>query len=232
MKRRLHRPLLWLAFAAGVLLVQLAPVPVITFVLAVLLGMVGVAVLAPRRPSTRPVIIHLGGNWHRAWTTRRVAARFPDATVLLSAEAFPRLVIDVLGTPTAANPVPRIAQDLGLEFDYRPWDTLTHFTAIALELAAAGIDVLHVVTDRFHLRRAVWLARIVLAGLGIRVVGHAHHDPAQAARRDPWLRLVKDLVAAVWWRATGLLVRDRRIRTERQPAFDRAQAELHAMGLL
>lgn len=169
------------------------------------------------------VVMHVGGNPHRVYTTRRVAERFRPIGLIVSAETQPRFVRDVLGLPAVLSLLEPIA------FDYRPWDTVTHFTVIVDELVDAGVEVLHVVTDRFHLRRAVWVARIILFGTGIRVVGHAHDDPAYRKHRDPWLRLVKDVLRAIVKRATGHLIYDRRIRAARETTLAAAKAEWAAL---
>jgi hypothetical protein len=138
----------------------------------------------------RDAVIHCGGNLRRTHTTVQEAIHRLGAPVIISCEFTPLTVLELL--EDAGIPRSRIW------FDYRPWDT-----------------VLHVVTDRFHLRRATWLARIILAGTGIRVVGHAHDDPWQAGRKDPLVRLVKDVLRALWVRATGHLVFDRDIKLAR-----------------
>jgi hypothetical protein len=169
------------------------------------------------------VVMHLGGNVHRTHTTASWATLELGARVIISAELRPAQVVTILAshgvTPARVS------------FDYRPWDTLTHFTAIVDELVAAGVTELHVVTDRFHLRRAVMLARIVCWRRGIRVLGHPHDDPAMAGRKDPTIRLLKDLARALVWRTTGHLMFDAAIRTKRLPALKAAAAEAHALGL-
>jgi uncharacterized SAM-binding protein YcdF (DUF218 family) len=154
----------------------------------------------------RGALLHCGGNLDRAHTTAAHAVRL-DSPVIISSEEHPDLVLRLLldaGVPRGM-----------IWFDYRPWDTVTHVHAVLAELVAAGVTHLHVVTDRFHLRRAVAIARILCHGTGITVVGLAHDDPAQAHRRDPLVRLLKDVLRAWWLRETGHLVYDRDIRLAR-----------------
>lgn len=170
------------------------------------------------------LVMHLGGNVERAHTTAAVAIRFLGASVLVSSELEPRRVFGIL---LGAG-----VTDWLIAFDFAPWDTVTHFTHGLRDYDVDDIDELHVVTDRFHLRRATWIARVVLLGSGVRIVGHAHDDPRYAKTRDPLLRLVRDLLRAAWWRLTGHLIYDRSIRTARTDALARAEAEARDAGLL
>jgi uncharacterized SAM-binding protein YcdF (DUF218 family) len=169
------------------------------------------------------VILHCGGNVDRTRSTAHAAASTTNPSIVISAELEPEVVKMLLVTSGILRPP--------VCFDFRPWDTLTHFTVIVDALADRGTTELHVVTDRFHLRRAVMLARIVCWRRGIRVLGHPHDDPTMAGRKDPTIRLLKDLVRALVWRTTRHLMFDAAIRTKRLPSLTAAAAEAHALGL-
>jgi hypothetical protein len=146
-------------------------------------------------------ILHLGGRVERAHRTADEAQIHPDARVVISGEREPAAVRDILH-----------ARGVGLErvqWEFEAWDTVSNFTeTIGLFL---GIRELRVVTDPFHRRRAWLVGRIVYAFTGVRIVMAVSDGPG----RDPWLRLVRDIVRAIRFRLSGNLPHDPFIRFER-----------------
>ena len=169
------------------------------------------------------VVLHLGGNEERARTTREAIRSIGPGRLVVSAEAAPAVVLDLLGGTTGPLP-PRY-------FDARPWDTVTHFVWLRFDLRIWRTCALYIVTDRAHLRRAVLVARIILAGSGVRIVGVPHDGP-EARRVDPLARLAKDILRALWLRLTRHLVYDRRIRGGRHAALQAAAIEATRVGFV
>lgn len=167
-------------------------------------------------------ILHAGGKVDRARTTAVQAVRFPHARVVISAQLNPAEVMALLEG---------WMQRSRLLFDYRPWDTLTHFTALRQQLRQWDITELRVVTDRYHVRRAVLCARIVLLGTGIRVVGVPHEDQAEQRIDEPWGKWLWDGCRALFYRCTGIVLYDAAVRKARRLAQAVALEEALALGL-
>ncbi len=155
----------------------------------------------------REVILQLGGNLSRTFTTVKEAQWYSGARVIVGSEVAPGNVLAILEAG--------LVERSRLWFDYRAWDTVTHFTTLRDDLVRARTKIVRIVTDRFHLQRATLVAEIILWGTGIEVIGIPHEDPEMRDRKDPVVRLVKDVLRAVWVRVTGHLVYDRDIRLAR-----------------
>lgn len=162
------------------------------------------------------LILLLGGNAERAAGAMRQAGLWPDADIVVGSE---REVERAWAELRIAGTVPASR----VRFDFKAWDTLTHFTTLdrdATDLA--------VVTDRWHMRRALWLARIVLFGSGIRL--HAVPVVTTIVKRERWWALLGDVARALVWRLTfgALLIHApavrRRQRRELRASAVRARA--------
>lgn len=165
---------------------------------------------------SRTIILHLGGDPARVHTTAWVAAQFPDADVVISAEVAPRRVRAVLEV-NGMDP-------LRLRFDYDGWDTVSQFTTLGLKLRRWRAQRLVVVTDHFHLARAVRIARAAYAFRGIDVIGVPYLG-GDLDRRESVRRVWLDVVRACVWRWTGWLWYERAIREERRPVLAAAWRE-------
>lgn len=147
-------------------------------------------------------ILHLGGNVDRARTTAQVAADHLGAEVIIGSESNPTAVLGFLAA--------RHIAPSRITFDYHAWDTVTNFTHILPLLRELRVRELYIVG--WVSPRPLWVARLVYLGRGIR----CHYVPHLVEPyRDPWLRIVKDVVRAAVWRVTGVLLAERRIKAER-----------------
>lgn len=136
-------------------------------------------------PSTDGVdlVVVLDGGPARLAAGERIAARLPQPPQ--------RLVIRCpLGSP-APLAWPELLQG---------FDTATQITALAQWLRhQPPVVQVWIATDPHHTARAVLLARIALAGQGIRVAPVAPPAPSPGERR----KLQRDALRLLLWRATG-----------------------------
>ena len=155
------------------------------------------------------VILHLGGNFERIYATADWAVVRPRAWVVLSSERRIlepdlRAVLDNAGV----DPFHVVA-------DYSGWDTLTQFTETRTLLRNLGATTLYIVTEAGHMTRALRIARILYWrwNRGLLIVPVY----ARGTYRDPWMRVVKDIVRAWVYRETGRLWYSRATRARRAP---------------
>jgi len=140
-------------------------------------------------------IMELGGNTARLQKVIELAAQYPDASIVISSEGQPEQVIATLD----AAGIPRSRWTL----DYTAWDTITNFTCTLPLLRKLNTDKVLVVTDGFHMRRAMCIATAVYFRNGIKPVPQPsspvdHHE-------NP-LDVLGETIVAWIWRLTGQLI--------------------------
>ena len=175
---------------------------------------------------TRTAILHLGGHYGRVRTTAAVADVLEEHAplVIISSEECPRLVSAAL--------LRELADDVRVLWHYEAWDTVSQFTLLWPILEARGIRRLIVVTDHYHLARALRIAAQVLVGRGITVIGVPHLG-GDLDRRERWLSSLRDQCRALVWAWTGWLWYDRQTWRTRMPAIQRwAEEAAHLHGEL
>jgi uncharacterized SAM-binding protein YcdF (DUF218 family) len=162
------------------------------------------------------LILHLGGNIDRLEKTAELAHRYPNAKVIVSSE-LPR------------NEVIQRLQLLGVELDrccldYKAWDTVTNFIKTLPIIRSVKAKKVFVVTDLFHMRRSMAIAKGVYFLRGIEPVacpymgyGLSHKEPDKLVREDT--------LRAWLWRLTGWLVYSKKVYDARMPAYLAAEAE-------
>jgi len=158
-------------------------------------------------------ILHLGGNSTRIETTIEMVKQWPDALVILGTvenpvECFTRLRIAGVNRNR-------------IIFDFRAWDTVTNFTVVRRILKEFKVEQLCIVTDTFHMRRSMLIARIVyFANSTIKEISAAYHqDPAMVHAKDTVLRTTVDVLRAVIWATTRILFYNPRIKAARMPSI-------------
>lgn len=158
-------------------------------------------------------ILHLGGDPKRVRTTAVVLQqlREHDPLLIISSEEQPSLVHAMLDQ--RLHPVRPL-------WHYEAWDTVSQFTLVRPILEARGVRRLVVVTDHYHLRRALRIAAIVLAPCGIEVIGVPHLG-GDLDKQERLGSLWRDELRAWVWRWTGWLWYERDIRADRAPGFAR-----------
>jgi len=149
-------------------------------------------------------IMELGGNTARLQKVIELAAQYPDASIVISSEEQPEQIIATLD----AAGIPRSRWTL----DYTAWDTVTNFTCTLPLLRKLNTDKVLVVTDGFHMRRAMCIATAVYFKNGIEPVA----EPSSPADRheDPGLVFV-DTIRAWICRLTNQLISDQRVYNDR-----------------
>lgn len=133
-------------------------------------------------------VIALGGNISRLPYACNIAY---GAHLIISSEGDPERCLQI--ALDAGIPRDRI------HLDYQAWDTVTNFTKTAALVKHLGTTNLHVVTDGFHMRRSIGIARIVFAFTGIR----CHAEPSSSGLPEPWRMTIEDWLRTLLWRLTG-----------------------------
>lgn len=162
------------------------------------------------------VILHLGGNIARLEKTAALAWQYPTAKLVISSE-LPR------------TEVIRQLQLLGISLDrccldYQAWDTVTNFTKTLPILRTIGAARVLVVTDLFHMRRSMAIARAVYFLRGIKPVACPYMG-GNLTQTETNELVITDALRAWCWRLTGWLFYYRDIYNERMPAFRAAELE-------
>lgn len=161
-------------------------------------------------------ILHLGGNIARLEKTAELAWLHPDAKVIISSE-LPRCEVI------------RHLQLLGVSLDrccldYKAWDTVTNFVKTLPILRIIRARRVLVVTDQFHMRRSMAIARAVYFLRGITPVACPYTGGSLSYVEDDQL-VRTDTFRAWWWRITGWLLYYRHVYNERMPALTAAELE-------
>jgi vancomycin permeability regulator SanA len=107
-------------------------------------------------------IIHLGGGVHRLNKAIETYRQHPGAFILISSEGSTQQCLDKLkaaGIPST-----------DYIFDFNAWDTVTNFTATYDYIRKRGTKTLFVVTDKFHMPRAMAIAKIVYSFTGVKLI--------------------------------------------------------------
>lgn len=157
------------------------------------------------------LILELGGNPARLYRVIELARQYPDAKVIISSEGSPDHVVGLLRG--AGIPDDRFI------LDFKAWDTVTNFTH-TLQLAKSyAPGIIYVVTDQFHMKRAMAIATAVYFLSGMRIIpspymGSEPHDP-----EDP--KYVRDDRFRAWlWRLTGYLKYYPDVKAARMPQLE------------
>ena len=161
------------------------------------------------------VILHLGGRFDRVYHTLELAKANPAALVIISSE------IDPVS-------IRRMCLDAGLKniyFDYRCWDTVSEFTRFAGLFHRMRVKRLHVVTDQFHIERAMVIGRTVFKGGSMRVLDARSHTEDKG-RVEPKSQVRKDWFRSAVWYYTGVLIYNPLIKWKRMPGIRESLRQL------
>jgi uncharacterized SAM-binding protein YcdF (DUF218 family) len=158
------------------------------------------------------VILELGGNTLRMKKAIELAQRYPDSKIVISSEGDPTGVHALLSDAGIA--------DTRYIFDFHAWDTVTNFTETIGLVKSFRPSVVFVVTDKFHMRRAMAVARAAFFFTRIAVVpepylGSEPHDP------EPVSLVRSDRFRAWLWRLTGYLKYYPDVKEARMPGIER-----------
>ena len=158
------------------------------------------------------LILELGGNPARLYRVIELAHQYPDTKIIVSSEGDPIGVHDML---EAAG----ITPDRYI-YDFHAWDTVTNFTETIELVKSFNPAVVFVVTDKFHMRRAMAVAHAVYFWTGITVIpepylGSEPHDP------EPTSLVRQDRFRAWFWKLTGYLKYYPDVKNARMPEIDK-----------
>ena len=167
------------------------------------------------------IILELGGNAARLYKVIELAEEHTSAEVIVSSEGSPDHVVSLL---RGAG----INDDRFL-LDFKAWDTVTNFTETVKLIKSFKPKNLYVVTDKFHMKRSMAIARAVYFLSGIKLIpcpymGSEPHDP-----ENP--KYVRDDRFRAWlWRLTGYLKYYPNVKTARMPQILAAEKHAKAAG--
>jgi hypothetical protein len=168
---------------------------------------------------SRSIILCLGGNYKRNITAASLASSKPNSIVLVSSEGNPGAVADIYRQANVS--LNRVF------FDFRAWDTLTNFTLTLPWILDHQCTDLMVVTDQFHIRRAMTIADIVYFTRGLSITEHPHPStqPDESRKLIAW-----DAFRSWIWKTTGKTI-ENGDRVERMKDINAFKAEAISLGL-
>jgi len=156
------------------------------------------------------VILELGGNTCRMETAIALAKIYPDAQIIISSEGNPVGVNNML---KAAG----ISEDKYI-FDFNAWDTVTNFTNTLQLVKSYKPENVYVVTDQFHMRRSMAIARATYALQDFELHPVPYLGTTSKGSEDE--HLVKtDRFRAWLWRLTGYLKYYPDVKQARMPGI-------------
>jgi len=157
------------------------------------------------------IIIELGGSPHRLNKAIEIYHQNPDALILISSECCPQLCVNML----KAGGVP----ESNYIFDFNAWDTITNFTQTYKFIHSKGAKKLFVVTDRFHMRRSMTIARVVYFLTGVRLIPCESLE-GDLNRRESNSQVINAFFRALVWKLTGYVNKNSNSYKTRMPAIE------------
>ena len=167
------------------------------------------------------LILELGGNPARLYRVIELAHQYSDTKIIVSSEGSPDHVVGLLRG--AGIPDDRFI------LDFKAWDTVTNFTETKQLLRGFNPAKIFIVTDNFHMRRAMKIANAVYWLSGISLIaepymGSEPHDP------EPNALVRQDAFRAWLWRLIGILKYDKAVKEQRMPALEADEQHSREQG--
>lgn len=154
------------------------------------------------------VVISLGGNIARLDTAIKLTKDTPGSFLIVSSEGDPAACLQKI---KEANLDPS-----HVSLDYTAWDTVTNFTNTKRIVESLNPDELMVVTDGFHMLRAMTIGKLVYFASKIQVSAH----PSSPKDHDESMKLVVwDGIRAAISRFLGNTIYDQKVYDERMPYY-------------
>ena len=155
------------------------------------------------------VIIELGGNpAGRTPKAIELATQMPDAFLLFGTVEDPALCIN--SCKSAGIDKSRFY------LDYLAWDTVTNFTCTYNRIRNLGAKELYIVTDGYHMERAMAIAKIVFTGTGINLIPS---PSSPVDHKEPASRIALDKIRSWLWKLTGQILADNQVYIDRMPLY-------------
>lgn len=157
------------------------------------------------------IILHLGGNANRVEKTIEVYKEHPEAKIVISSEGAPQYIYDQLvgaGIDTKQ-----------FVFDFNAWDTVTNFTETFSFIEDRAPKNLYVVTDKFHMRRSMAIAKMVYLFEPISLIACPYMG-GDTSRTEPFRLVLEDAGRSLVWKMSGYLIYDKKVKADRMPGID------------
>jgi uncharacterized SAM-binding protein YcdF (DUF218 family) len=149
-------------------------------------------------------ILELGGNPGRLPTAISLLQANPGSHLVISSESPASVVLDQLN---AAGVTPD-----QYTYDETAWDTVTNFTNTVPLVKKLGTTELYVVTDGFHMLRAMLIAEFVYFKSGIKVIPHPSSPKDHS---ESWGLVLQDTARAALYRFTNQTIYDQTVYNDR-----------------
>ena len=149
-------------------------------------------------------ILDLGGNPGRLDTAISLLQSNPGSHLVISSESPASVVLDKL---TTAGVTPD-----QYTYDETAWDTVTNFTNTVPLVKSLGTTELFVVTDGFHMLRAMLIAEFVYFKSGIKVIPHPSSPKDHS---ESWGLVLQDTARAALYRFTNQTLYDQTVYNAR-----------------
>lgn len=161
-------------------------------------------------PLSSKIILELGGSPHRLYKAIEIYKKNLDAIILISSESSPQTCLNIL--MNAGVPYSKIF------FNFDAWDTVTNFTLTFPLINQAEAKKLFVVTDRFHMDRAMTIANTVYFGTGVDTIPCESLD-GDLSRKESSSQIFNNFLRALTWKVFGYTNYDSGVRRERWPGI-------------
>jgi uncharacterized SAM-binding protein YcdF (DUF218 family) len=156
------------------------------------------------------IVLHLGGNVNRTYKAAEIAAQFPLTKIIVSSEGGINQVLDIYKEKG-------ITQDR-IDLDFAAWDTVTNFTETKNKIIALQPKKLYVVTDEFHMRRSMTIARLCYFDTDIEIIPCSSLYNSPDVKESTKLVLYDAIRSGIWARTSHLLY-DTKIKANRWPGI-------------
>lgn len=150
------------------------------------------------------VILELGGNIARMDKAIELTLANPGSYLIVSSESDPAGCLQKIKS-AGVDPT-------RFMLDYTAWDTVTNFTNTKRIIDSLAPDELMVVTDGFHMLRAMTIGKIIYFGSKFRVTAH----PSSPKDHDEsWQLVLLDAARSIISRFSGNTLYDQRVYDDR-----------------
>tara|TARA_R100000900_G_scaffold142069_1_gene123578 strand:+ start:76 stop:594 length:519 start_codon:yes stop_codon:yes gene_type:complete len=151
----------------------------------------------------KKLILHLGGNLQRADKAIELANENPDALILISSQ----------GEDSVKYYTDRGIGPERVFNDMTAWDTVTNFTATYRRIRKIfKPNKIYVVTDGFHMKRSMRIAKAVYFLSGIQLIP-SNSSPVNRAENPNYVR--DDTIRSWIWKFTRILFYWKHVRESR-----------------
>jgi uncharacterized SAM-binding protein YcdF (DUF218 family) len=154
------------------------------------------------------VVLSLGGNINRLDTSIELVKQNPGSYLFISSESDPAACLQKV-------------HDAGLDptrvfLNYYAWDTVTNFTNTKRPLSTLNPDEILVVTDGYHMLRAMTIGRIIYFGSNVKLT---EHPSSPKDHSEPLAEVITDAIRALISRFLGMTIFSQNVYDDRIPYY-------------